>query len=282
MKRNMTKVLVASCIAASLAARGASAPVSPVVQKLRHIAQQQAIEPRSPQYLLLIDAQARLTADEVQALHTAVGRDLGVPLRLQTLAPAAAPATVAAAVAWRAAADTNCVAAVVLLQQKEALPGLLLALDSRWALVNVDALAAPTGAAVSGRVRRQVLRGFGTLFGTGFVQDPGEADMMRPVVQGPAELDAMPEALSSSNARRFLAVAQGFGLLPVTRLWYRQLVVMGRMPPVDPKVWPTWEARHKKTVAETLKGLGFEPEAAMAELRQAAAAGETGTGDEGQ
>ncbi len=260
------RAVLACCLCAAGLARAAEQAGSPVARQLQELAARVIVEPRSPQHLLLLDWQDRLPADRLEALRATLELDLAVPVRLQRQPPPAVP-VLAAAAAWRAAADTNCVAFAVLAQAPAAeLPGLLLALDSRWAVVNVDALGGPGDAErLARRLSRQLCRAFGTLFGVGFSADPH--DVMKPLPLGrPEELDILSRNFSPDSSRRFVSHATAFGLRPVTRITYRQQVRMGRMPPLTPRLWPAWEATHKKKVADAFRELGLDPEAAMAEL----------------
>jgi hypothetical protein len=40
------------------------------------------------------------------------------------------------------------------------------------------------------------------------------------------------------------------------------------MPPINPARWPAWEKIHKKSVAETFKKYGFNPDEIAAEYKR--------------
>jgi hypothetical protein len=174
--------------------------------------------------LLFLNAQTRVAA---AALDEPI-EQLGKMLRLSATrrdAPADAPVTAA----LDALKDKG-TAAVVVLADSEGYPSLLVAPESRWALVNVAALA---GAGVSAetlaeRTRKEVWRAFGYLMGA--AHSNFEACLMKPVLS-PEDLDALKgRSLSPEPFNKIMTHAQKLGMKPQRMTTYRKAVEEGWAP----------------------------------------------------
>ena len=125
--------------------------------------------------------------------------------------------------------DTN-VAAVIVIGDAEGYPSLLVAPESRWALVNVAALAGSGVSAeiLSERVRKETLRAFGYVMGA--ANSTSESCLMR-FVMSPADLDAIQVRLFCPEPlNKFLAQAKKLGVTQARRTTYRKAVEEGWAP----------------------------------------------------
>lgn len=193
--------------------------------------------PESGPAVLFLNAQKRIPAETARGVSALVRRNL----RLPAVAADAAPAEPVAA-AVRALADTN-TAAVVVLADAPGYPALLLAPESRWALVNVDALAeggAPD-ALIEERAAKELWRAFGYLMGAA---NSNFAQCLLKPVSSPADLDALTaKTLSPEPYGKIIAHAQRLGIRPARRTTYRKAVEEGWAPaPTNDLQRAVWEA----------------------------------------
>ncbi len=149
-------------------------------------------------------------------------------LRLPALrkdAPTDTPLTAALA-----ALKDPAVAAVVVVGDSAGYPALLVAPESRWALVNVAALGGPDTApdTLAERTIKEVWRAFGYLMGA--AHSNFETCLMKPVL-APADLDALKvKCISPEPLNKILAHAQKLGIKPARMTTYRKAVEEGWAP----------------------------------------------------
>lgn len=131
--------------------------------------------------------------------------------------------------AEKALADNGATAAVFLVEA-EALPSVLVAPESRWACVNVSALAkdGADGVKVQRRVRREMLRAFASLAGGGGSMDPL---CVSRTATSLAELDAIKSNdLSYDPLVRAEEALKAMGITPYRRTTYREACQEGWAP----------------------------------------------------
>jgi hypothetical protein len=191
--------------------------------------------------ILFLNSQTRVPETEIQKTVGMITRTLRLAGRTETRT-ASHPVTAA----LQALADTN-TAAVVVLADAPGYPMLLLAPESRWALVNVDALAegGVPDALIEERVTKQLWRAFGYLMGAANSAFP--QCLMKPVVS-PADLDALTvKAICPEPFAKILGHAQKIGMQPVRMTSYRKAVEEGWAPaPTNDFQRAIWNELKKK------------------------------------
>jgi predicted Zn-dependent protease len=174
--------------------------------------------------LLYLNTQTRVPAEAVSEPAVHIGKVTRLPYAVR-----AQPAAEPVAEAVKAAADAN-VAAVVVIADTTSYPALLLAPESRWALVNVAALggAGVSPEALADRTQKEIARAVGMLMGAAYSTQ--EACVLRPV-RTPADLDALKaKTLSVEPLNKIMMCAQHLGMQPTRRTTYRKAVEEGWAP----------------------------------------------------
>jgi len=191
--------------------------------------------------ILFLNSQTRVPETELRKAADMITRTLRLAGRTETRA---APDPVAAAI--RALADTN-TAAVVVLADAPGYPALLLAPESRWALVNVDALAegGVPDALIEERAAKELWRAFGYLMGAANSAFP--QCVMKPVTS-PTDLDALTaKAICPEPFAKILNHAQKLGMRTVRTTSYRKAVEEGWAPaPTNDFQRAIWNELKKK------------------------------------
>jgi len=174
--------------------------------------------------VVFLNTQKRVSEQELRPTVDQLHKMLRLSAVLSTK-PSDAPVTEA----LTALADTN-TAAVIVIGDSAGYPALLVAPESRWALVNVGALAgegvsAPT---LADRTRKEMSRAFGYLMGVAHSNQ--ELCLLKPVLQ-PADLDGLKaQSLSPESFNKIMAHAQKLGMKPVRASTYRKAVEEGWAP----------------------------------------------------
>lgn len=182
------------------------------------------LTPASGPVLLFINSQTRVPAASVHAVCDQLSRFLRLPLVVRDMP---SPSPVATAVI--AATDTN-VAAVVAIGNSHGYPTLLIAPESRWALINVAALAegGVTETQLVDRVQKEMLRAFGMLLGSAYSLQ--ENCVLKPVLK-PADLDDIKEKrLDIESLNKILTYTQRLGVHQRRPTTYRRAVEEGWAP----------------------------------------------------
>ena len=123
---------------------------------------------------------------------------------------------------------------------------LLVAPESRWALVNVKSLAKdnPKPDVLARRVRNEVSRALGFICGSANSQYPGT---IMDAVKSASDLDAYPNCdLPLDQFQRIVNYLRGFGVEPFVEAPYRAACQQGWAPdPVDEYQKAIWDETHK-------------------------------------
>lgn len=122
------------------------------------------------------------------------------------------------------------IAAVVVIADCEGYPSLLVAPESRWAMVNVAALASDcaTPEKLAERVQKEIWRSFGYVMGA--ANSPTELCLLKPVFSN-ADLDMLTyKSLSAGVFNRIMAQAFKLGITPSRMATYRKAVEEGWAP----------------------------------------------------
>lgn len=175
--------------------------------------------------VLFLNAQSRVDAAALTEPVAQVNTMLRLPA-LRKDAPTDAPLTAALE-----ALKDPAVAAVVVVGDSAGYPALLIAPESRWALVNVAALGGSDTApdTLSERTRKEVWRAFGYLMGA--AHSNFETCLMKSVLT-PTDLDDLKaKSLSPEPFSKILAHAQKLGVKPARTTTYRKAVEEGWAPP---------------------------------------------------
>jgi len=195
--------------------------------------------------VLFLNTQSRVDAAALTEPVAQVNTMLRLPA-LSKDAPTDAPLTAALE-----ALKDPAVASVVVVGDSAGYPALLIAPESRWALVNVAALGGPDTApdTLAERTRKEVWRAFGYLMGA--AHSNFEACLMKPVL-APADLDALiGKGLSPEPFNKILAHAQKLGIKPARMTTYRKAVEEGWAPaPTNDFQKAIWEEAKKQTKNE--------------------------------
>ncbi|OQC18599.1 MAG: hypothetical protein BWX69_03290 [Planctomycetes bacterium ADurb.Bin069] len=195
--------------------------------------------------VLFLNTQSRVDAAALTEPVAQVNTMLRLPA-LSKDAPTDAPLTAALE-----ALKDPAVASVVVVGDSAGYPALLVAPESRWALVNVAALGGPDTApdTLTERTRKEVWRAFGYLMGA--AHSNFEACLMKPVL-APEDLDALKgKGLSPEPFNKILAHAQKLGIKPARMTTYRKAVEEGWAPaPTNDFQKAIWEEVKKQTKNE--------------------------------
>jgi hypothetical protein len=191
--------------------------------------------------ILFLNAQTRVAATVLDEPIELINK----MLRLSTARKDAS--TTEPAQTARAALKDSHTAVVVVLCDSENDPSLLIAPESRWALVNVAALASADTSAetLTERTKKEVWRAFGYLMGT--ANSNFEACLMKSVLS-PADLDALKgKSLSPEPFNKIMAHAQKLGMKPQRITTYRKAAEEGWAPaPTNDFQKAIWEDLKKK------------------------------------
>jgi hypothetical protein len=214
-------------------------------------------------YLALWDAQSKLPADTLEAVRMRLQQCLETPVRLAPLP--AADNFFAAGLDAMGKDATNIFAAVLLVAQPAGqMPALSVSADDRLIIINVVPLAPSDQLPL--RIEKQTLRGVGLVYGLALAGDP--FSVMRHLDKGIADLDTFSRSFAPDESLRFKQNAEARGFPLRINTIYLDKVVQGLMPPINPARWPAWEKIHKKSVAETFKKYGFNPDEIAAEYKR--------------
>ena len=179
--------------------------------------------PTAP-FVLFLNTQKRVPDQALQDLPGLIQKVLRLPC-VSLSKPSAEPV----AEAVNALADTNN-AAVIVIGDAAGYPALLVAPESRWALVNVAALAGSGASAetLAERVQRETWRAFGYLMGA--ANSTSELCLMKPVFSA-ADLDALKaRTLSPETFSKIMTQALKMGMKPTRLATYRKAVEEGWAP----------------------------------------------------
>lgn len=229
--------VVVSCYLAAVAQSAAPAPKAPAAKtaprtmtpelrakmlaKTGGMIQSKAEGPS----ILLLNTQSRVDAAVFEAPVAQINTMLRLPA-LRKDAPTDAPLSAALE-----ALKDSAIASVVVIGDSSGYPALLIAPESRWALVNVAALDGKGVSAetLADRTSKEVWRAFGYLMGA--AHSNFEHCLMKPVLT-PADLDALTgKGLSPEPFSKILAHAQKLGIKPARATTYRKAVEEGWAPP---------------------------------------------------
>ena len=181
--------------------------------------------PASGPSILFLNTQKRVSSQVFESVPVYVQKILRLPCQLSDK-PSEQPITEAQS----ALTDATKTAAVVVIAESAGYPALLLAPESRWAMVNVAALNTDGADAekLNARVQKEVWRAFGYLMGA--ANSSAEVCLMKPVLST-ADLDALPgKSLSPEPFNKILYHAQKLGI-PLARMTtYRKAVEEGWAP----------------------------------------------------
>ena len=234
MKKNVNVFLVSAALAAAMAAaQDAPAPgqqPKPDAEQARANLMARTggfleREGEGPECLFL-NMQKRVPKDALEDVPSQLTRILRAVVKLEG---ADAPKDPMAAVQKRLEGK-NAAAAVVGVCDAPNLPPLLVAPESRWALVNVAALAAdkPSAEVLAARVRKEQWRAFAHLMGA--AESTFEHCLMKPV-HSLADLDALTApSVCPEPFGKILANAGRLGIRPVRTVPYRRACEEGWAP----------------------------------------------------
>jgi len=175
--------------------------------------------------ILFLNTQSRVDA----AVFENAVKQVNTMLRLPALrkdAPSDAPVSAA-----HEALKDSAIASVVVIGDSPGYPALLIAPESRWALVNVAALGGEgvSAATLADRTNKEVWRAFGYLMGA--AHSNFETCLMKSVLT-PTDLDDLKaKSLSPEPFSKILAHAQKLGVKPARTTTYRKAVEEGWAPP---------------------------------------------------
>lgn len=174
--------------------------------------------------LLFINTQKRVAASAVEAPADQIRKLLRLSATFRSR-PSPEPVTEA----LKALSDTN-TAAVVVIADIAGYPALLVAPESRWALVNVAALSSGGASSelLADRVQKEIWRAFGYLMGA--ANSSFELCLMKSVLT-PEDLDGLKaKTLCPEPLGKIVACAQKLGMKPTRMTTYRKAVEEGWAP----------------------------------------------------
>jgi hypothetical protein len=180
--------------------------------------------PVSGPSVLFLNAQTRVPAPLIREPVSQIEKLLRLPCILRSQ-----PSSEPVADAVQALSDTS-IAAVIVIGDASSYPSLLLAPESRWALVNVAALGGDGVPAdrLADRVQKETMRAFGMLLGA--AHSNFESCVLKPVLK-PEDLDALKaKNLSVEPLNKILAYAQRLGIHQSRPTTYRKAVEEGWAP----------------------------------------------------
>lgn len=175
--------------------------------------------------VLFLDAQARVP----ESAFASVPHELQKVLRLPVTVVKSPSSTPVADAVKALAADTNNVS-VIVLGNDPVYPPLLVAPESRWAMVNVAAMggAGVSDDKVAERVTKETWRAFGYLMGAA---DSTYANCLMKSICSPAELDQLvAKALCPEPMNKIAQHMNKLGLKPLRITTYRNAVEEGWAP----------------------------------------------------
>ncbi|MEI7900210.1 MAG: hypothetical protein WCK89_08150 [bacterium] len=178
-------------------------------------------QPASGPSLLVLNTQTRVASAAFEDATTKILKVLRLPTALRSR-PSAEPVTEA----LKALADTN-TAAVVVIADLAGYPALLIAPESRWALVNVAALGGSDTPPEkrTERAQKELWRAFGYLMGA--ANSNFESCLLKSVLTT-EDLDALkPMNLCPEPFNKIMAHAQKLGMKPTRMSTYRKAVEEG-------------------------------------------------------
>jgi hypothetical protein len=174
--------------------------------------------------ILFLNTQKRVPAASLREATDQIQKMLRLPCMISDQAP-----TEPVADAAKALANAH-TAAVIVICDAANQPSLLIAPESRWALVNVAALG---GSGVSDqvlaeRVQKETWRAFGYLMGA--ANSNFEHCLLKPVL-APADLDALKtKSICPEPFNKIMMQAQRMGMKPTRTTTYRKAVEEGWAP----------------------------------------------------
>lgn len=174
--------------------------------------------------ILFLNTQTRITADHFNE----VGNQIQQFFRL-SVSHKNVPSKTPVRAAIDSLNDTN-IASVVVIGDSEGYPALLIAPESRWAMVNVSALDGKDASAeiLADRTCKEVWRAFGYLMGA--AHSNTEKCLMKPVLN-PTDLDALSvKILSPEPLCKIMLYAKWLGMQPLHATTYRKAVEEGWGP----------------------------------------------------
>jgi len=175
-------------------------------------------------HLLFLNAQTAVEADSLRKVGATVQQYFRLSVALKSV-PSDAPVRVA----LEALDDTN-TAAVVVIGDSAGYPALLVAPESRWAMVNVAALGGKDVSAelLTDRTCKEVWRAFGYLMGA--AHSNIENCLLKPVLN-PSDLDTLSsKTLSPEPLNKIMLTAKKLGMHPFQTTTYRKAVEEGWAP----------------------------------------------------
>lgn len=174
--------------------------------------------------ILIMNTQTRVPTAALQSVPNYIQRILRLPCRIGD-----SPTKEPIAEALKSLASPQ-VAAVVVIGDAPGYPTLLMAPESRWALVNVAALTSPgvSAEALNERVLKETWRAFGYLMGAGHSTGPG--CLLKPVFSL-SDLDQIKaKGISPEPFGKISAHAQKLGIQTSRITSYRKAVEEGWAP----------------------------------------------------
>lgn len=193
--------------------------------------------PASGPSVLFVDEQATLDAD---AVSTAIG-DLTKKMRLRNVVIHGSPLPSPSALHTNYLADAEIAAVICICNIHEA-PALSIYPELRAAAINVAALKDDDMALTAERLRKELWRGFGFVFGGGYtVAYPKAA--LRPISSSLAELDRNEcVSISIDSMQSINKVMERWGMTPIKRTSYKRAVEEGWAPTPTNNIQKTiWE-----------------------------------------
>ena len=193
-----------------------------------------------------INAQETVPGATLQTTVDAIHAMLRFPVALRSEPAGKNPLSMAASLAT----EKN-VAALILITEAENFPSLLVAPESKWVIINVNALKEPTGdtALLAERMHKEMWRAFAYVMGA--ANSNYETCLMKPVFSV-QDLDALKVAsVCPEPLNKILAQSRKLGLAPIRTVTYRKAVEEGWAPA------PTNDAQ--KAICEEVKAKKDQP-----------------------
>ena len=187
--------------------------------------------------LVVLNAQGKVATDDLVSIRKPIDQYVHVDMSFQDSASLTL-STVGEAI--RSSGGTVGVGIV----EDAALPSLLAAPETGWALVNVAKLAAdnPDAATLLSRVRKEVLRGVAFVTGCAFMS---QADPVMRDVAKPGDLDALGEMFGGEILMHMRTSAPRYGLVPWYVTTYKQACQEGWAPaPTNAYQKAIWDKVH--------------------------------------
>ncbi|MCL1920146.1 MAG: hypothetical protein FWG50_03565 [Kiritimatiellaeota bacterium] len=199
-------------------------------------------EPASGPAFLFLNMQTRVAPDAIAIVQQELEKVLRFAFTTETKKATSKPLDDAAA----AVKDAARVAAAIVICDAPALPPVLIAPESRWAIVNVAALAAdkPKGDALAIRTRKELWRTFTYLMGA--ANSSFEHCLMK-TVTSLSDLDALKETVVSPEPfGQVMLHAQKLGMKSLRTSTYKKACEEGWAPaPTNDIQKAIWDAAKK-------------------------------------